>query len=268
MVDELIPEVQGEVPPVTELEAPAEVEEVDDSPDPAALKAEIAELEQQKKDAKEAAQKWRKEKATARADFFRAKQEPPPAPAVPEIAGLRPDPDSFSDYNDFVRADNDWAANRAVETKKAQWDREDVEKSNNTAHQEKMVKLQGKIDEGFAKYDDFEEVALAETVPITPMIQEVLAETENPADVAYYLGKNRTECVGIGKMTPIAAARAIARIEAKLESENPAPNTNKTTSAPPPIKPVGSSNTVKKDLEKMNQEEFEAERLAQGARRY
>jgi hypothetical protein len=264
---ELNPEIQGEVPPVTELEAPGEpvvdesAVEIDESPDPAALKAEIADLEQQKETAKEAATKWRKEKATARADFFRERQAPA-QPAVVETS--KPDPDKFDDYNDYVDKLTDWK----VDQKRAEWDRDETTKTATAGYQEKMVRLQGKIDEGFAKYDDFEEVALAETVPITPTIQEILAETENPADVAYYLGKHRTECVGIGKMTPIAAARAIAIIETKLASGNPVPNTNKTTSAPPPIKPVGSNNTVKKDLEKMTQAEFEVERLAQGAKRF
>ena len=99
--------------------------------------------------------------------------------------------------------------------------------------------------------------------------QEILAETENPADVAYYLGQHRTECVGIGKMTPIAAARAIAIIETKVASENPVPNPKKTTSAPPPITPVGSSNAAgQKPMEDMTQSEYEEHRRKQGAKLY
>jgi hypothetical protein len=111
-------------------------------------------------------------------------------------------------------------------------------------------------------------VALAQTVPITPMVMEALAETENPADIAYYLGKNQPKAVAISRMTPIAAARAIAQIEASLSGTPPQPPTKKTTTAPPPIKPVGSSNTVTKDPEKMTQAEYEAYRLAQGAKRF
>ena len=112
-------------------------------------------------------------------------------------------------------------------------------------------------------------MALAETVPITSMVMEALAETENPADIAYYLGNNRTECIAISKMTPMAASRAIAKLETKLAGSAPAPKpTKKTTSAPPPIKPVGSSNTVGKDPEKMTQAEYEAWRESQGARRF
>ena len=265
MADELNPvEVPGEAPPVTELEPPVSTEPpVDEPPDPAALKAEIAELEVKKEAAKEAATKWRKEKAAARADFFKGRPEPAPPAITAEPS--RPDPDSFDDYNNYVDALTDWK----VDQKTKQWDRDQVAKTESAAHQEKMVRLQGKIDEGFAKYDDFEEVALAETVPITPMIQEILAETDNPADVAYYLGKNQTKTIAIGRMTPIAASRAIAQIEAEITT-TPAPaGTNKsTTQAPPPIKPVGSSNTVTKDPEKMSQAEYNAWRDSQGATKF
>ena len=264
-------EVQGEVPAIPADEpapdaadaAPEEEKVIDEAPDPATLKAEIKDLQEKKEAAKEAATKWRKEKAAARADYFKTRQEP--APVQPEaVEPSRPDPDNFDDYNDYVEKLTDWK----VDQKTKQWDRDQAAKTDDVAYQEKMVRLQGKIDEGFTKYDDFEEVALAETVPITPMIQDVLAETENPADVAYYLGKNRTECIAISKLTPIAAARAIARIETKLEGGNPAPNPKKTTNAPPPIKPVGSSNTVNKDPEKMTQAEYETWRASQGARHH
>ena len=111
-----------------------------------------------------------------------------------------------------------------------------------------------------------------ETVPINQVVMDVLAETESPADVAYYLGKNRSEAIQISRMNPLAAARAIARIEMNLK-HSPAPNAGvnqirTVTNAPPPIKPVGSSNTVQRDLEKMSQREFEAEMEKRTGRRF
>jgi hypothetical protein len=100
------------------------------------------------------------------------------------------------------------------------------------------------------------------------MIQEILAETDNPADVAYYLGKNQAKTIAIGRMTPIAASRAIAQIEAEITVAPVAKTNNTTTNAPPPIKPVGSSNMVGKDPEKMTPPEFNAWRESQGAKRF
>jgi len=263
-------DIQGEVPaiPVAEPEAPeadAPEKQPDDAPDPAALKAEIEQLKADKEAAKEAAQKWRREKAEARADFFK-NREPAPAQTPAPAATTKPDPDSFDDYNDYVDALTDFK----VEAKRREWDQAEAQKAQSATHQTKMQNLQAKINAGYDSYSDFEDVALAETVPITSMVMEALAETDNPADIAYYLGKNRTECIAISKMSPIAAARAIAKIETRLVdgNGNQAPNTKKTTSAPPPITPVGSSNTVTKDPEKMSQAEYEAWRESQGAKRF
>jgi len=268
-------ELQGEVPAIPDAEpeappeqAPDETEaerKPDDAPDPAALKAEIEELKKAKEAAKEAAQKWRREKAEARADYFKNRE---PAPATPPAAPAeiaRPNPDSYDDYNDYVEALTDYK----VEVKQQEWNRAEAQKAESTTHQKKMQTLQEKINAGYEKYPDFEDVALAETVPITPMVMEVLAETDNPDDVAYYLGKNRTECIRISKLTPIAAARAIANIETQLAGNaDPAQPPKKTTSAPPPITPVGSSHRVQKDPAKMTQKEYEAWRESQGARHH
>jgi len=77
------------------------------------------------------------------------------------------------------------------------------------------------------------------------------------------------EGVAISRMTPVKAARAIAQLEAKLAA-NPAPPPKKTTNAPPPIKPLGTSATagISKDPDKMTVKEFEAWRLSQGAKKY
>ena len=267
---ELENEIQGEVPAIPEAEQaapeapPAETPPVDEAPDPAALKAEIEQLQADKEAAKEAAKKWRREKVEARADYFK-NREPAPAAPAPAAETAKPNPDSFDDYNDYVEALTDYK----VEAKRKEWDQSEAQKKESTTHQQRMQTLQEKINAGYDRYSDFEDVALAETVPITAMVMEALAETDNPADIAYYLGKNQPKAVAISRMTPIAAARAIAQIEASLSGTTPPPAQNKKiTGAPPPIKPVGSSNTVTKDPEKMTQAEYNAYRLAQGAKRF
>ena len=265
MAENELAEVVGEVPDIpseTPPEAPpVETPPIDEAPDPASLQTDIEKLQEQRKKAEEDAQYWRKQKADARADYFK-NREPAPQPEQPQTA--RPNPDDFDDYNDYVDKLTDWN----VDEKKASWDREQNEKVQNQTHQEKMQQMHEKLNAGFQRYDDFEDVALAQTVPITPMMAEILAETEEPADIAYYLGKNHTKAIAIGRMTPIAASRAIAQIEAELSGQKPNKQPNKITNAPPPIKPVGSSNTVTKDPEKMTQAEYEAYRHQQGAKRF
>jgi hypothetical protein len=103
------------------------------------------------------------------------------------------------------------------------------------------------------------------------MIVDILSECDHPADVAYYLAKNRIEGVAISRMTPLKAAREIAKLELKI-ANNPTPPTptpKKTTSAPPPINPIaGGTGGIDKDPNKMTQKEYEQWRISRGARRF
>lgn len=244
---------------------------VDTPPDPAALRAEVERLEAVRKKAEEDARYWRQEKARARGDFFKGRQQDPeklPDIPVQDVAiGKEPQKDDFDDYEKYLDAKISFETSKA----RIQWDREQARKSQETEHQQKITKLQEKINLGFVEYPDFEEVAMNEMVPITPAVMEALAECDNPHKVAYYLGKNRAEAIQISRMTPMQTARALARIEVEIEKAGPsnAPNqSNRITNAPPPIRPSGSSNVVGKDPEKMTQREYEDWRKTQGARRF
>lgn len=139
------------------------------------------------------------------------------------------------------------------------------------SQQQRIDGLHSKLQDGYKKYNDFEEVVFDRTAThITPLVVDILSECENPADVAYYLTKNRVEGVAISRMTPLQATRAIARIEAKLSVEQPHPSPKpRTSNAPPPITPIGSGPSgISKDPEKMTPKEFAAWRESQGARKF
>ena len=268
--NELTPEeAPGEVPAIpAEATPPAETPPVDESPDPAAMQAEIDALKAKRDKAEQDAIYWRRQKAEARKDYF-TQPETPPAQATPaeQPDTQRPDPSQFDDYDKYVDALTDYKTDQKL----AQWKREEAQKSQDASVQEKDAKLRQNIDKGYEKYEDFEDVAMDPGVPITPMIADILSESEIPADVAYYLGKNRPEAVKISRMTPIAAAREIAKIEVKLSAEPPpeTPPNKQTTTAPAPINPISSgSATPGKPLEDMSMKEYEAEMERRGARRF
>lgn len=270
MPDELIaPPVEGEQPATAEPEQPPETPpeeeaQVDQTPDPAALKAEIEQLKDLKKKAEEDARYWRTEKARQRAEYFRERggETPPAAPGGP-APGKDPVAADFDSYDKFVEAKIAHEVNKA----KGTWDREAAQRNASAGQAERESALQTKLNEGYAAYSDFEEVALDPTLPITPVVKEILHESENPAAIAYYLGKNRTEAVQIARMNPVAAIRAIAKIEEKLKS-NPQPTPKKISDAPAPINPIKSRNTISKDPANMTQKEYEEWRKSQGARLY
>jgi hypothetical protein len=92
-------------------------------------------------------------------------------------------------------------------------------------------------EEARSKYDDFEAVAYNPDLPITDEMAEVIKDSALGPDVAYHLGKNPAEARRIARLSPLAQARELGKIEATLASNPPV---KKVSSAPDPIKPVGS----------------------------
>jgi len=85
------------------------------------------------------------------------------------------------------------------------------------------------------KYDDFEQVAYNPKLSITNVMAETIQSSDIGPDLAYYLGSNPKDAERISRMSPLAQAKEIGKIEAKLVSSPPV---KKTTSAPAPISPV------------------------------
>lgn len=263
-----------EIPPETSGEDGAAPETVDEPPSPEALQAQIDELKKIRDKAEADALEWRRKKHEYRTDADRFRKEietPAPKPAdVPQFAEPTPVLENFDTNEEYI------AAVAAHEVKKArfQWDQEDTARRQNEQIQQRERDLHEKLQRGYVKYDDFEDVAFAETVPITQIVKDCLAECENPEDVAYYLGKNRAEAIKLSNLTTIGVAREIAKIELTIAGNNPdTPAQNKltkkkSTKAPPPIKPVGSAGTVEKDPDDMTFAEFEEYRKKQGAKPY
>jgi hypothetical protein len=85
------------------------------------------------------------------------------------------------------------------------------------------------------KYDDFEQVAYNPKLPITEVMAQTIQSSDIGPELAYYLGTNPKDAERISRMAPLAQAKEIGKIEAKLAAEPPV---KRTTSAPAPISPV------------------------------
>lgn len=135
--------------------------------------------------------------------------------------------------------------------------------------------------DGKAAYPDFMDVVGQQTLPITTeMIDTISHELDsqivNPEDVFYYLGKNPAEAAALSRMSKPQLARAVTKIEARLEVAKAAAPQGKTAStqpgkkktvsnAAPPIKPTDSTVIVHKDPDKMTQAEYEAWRMGKAS---
>jgi hypothetical protein len=264
MVDEINTLAEAGEHPAIELplEDGVHLDEVDEKPDPAVLKTEIEALEERKVKAKREAGYWQRKEAEARDEYRRPD---PPAP-IAEATAAEPQEDNFDNYTDFIRAQSAWTADQRVAAAKKEWDTKAADKESAKGKAERDAALKTKMDEGFSRYDDFEEVTFDRTAThITPMVVDILADCDNPADVAYHLAKNRVDGVRISRMTPTMAAREMMKIDQGFGDKKPSPKT--TTSAPAPIKPVGSGEShTGKDPNNMSQAEFTEYRNKQGAK--
>jgi len=118
------------------------------------------------------------------------------------------------------------------------------------------------------KYDDFEQVVYNRNLPITDVMAQTIQASDVGPDVAYYLGSNPKEADRIARLSPFLQAKEIGRIEAKI-AENPP--VKRSTSAPPPIKPVTAKSssapvldtTDPRSMKMSTSEWIEAERMRQ-----
>ncbi len=89
------------------------------------------------------------------------------------------------------------------------------------AHVHKQYqRLNDEFDRASDKYDDFDDVVRESDAPFTDHVRDALLLVENPADVAYRLGKNRSELERISKLHPLAQAKEVIKLGTSLMSGN------------------------------------------------
>lgn len=217
----------------------------------------IDELTKEKHDARRAAEDAARERDYWRELAQKAQQKPDEAPAQ-EASNETGEPTlEGSDY-DLVE----------FQRKHYQWMREQERKQEQaTQRQARFLEKQAAF---VAEHPDYHTVVTAPHVPITQQVAEIVMETDNPPAVAYYLAQNLSEATAIAQMTPHNAARAIGRIEAKLEApaapevpRQPAPKT--VTKAPAPLTTLSGSPAVKKSYDDMSMREYDAARRKERA---
>lgn len=173
-----------------------------------------------------------------------------------------PQPNQFQSPEDYAEALAEYKAEQKIAEREAQQQRTKVQ-STYVDRTEAFIE----------KHPDFYEVAHGDHVRITREMAAVIMESDIGPEVAYHLGKNPDEADRISKLSPLAQAREIGKIEASLSSATPA--VKKTSSAPEPIRPVGSRSstpsldpTDPRSAEKMPTSDWIAARNAQIAKRH
>lgn len=188
----------------------------------------------------------------------------------PAAADGKPKADAFDTHSEYVEALTDWKTEQKLNERDQR-----LERSKLQIEQEKVVKSYNDRVKIFSeKTEDFQEVlAEVDDIPISPAIREILLTSENGPELAYELAKNREEYVRVCKLPPLAAAREMGKIEARMSpktSEGTKQETKKITQAPKPLEPVkaGKGSASKSIFDPtLSQSEYEKLRREQMKRR-
>ena len=151
--------------------------------------------------------------------------------------------------------------------------REDLRKEQAEQAKRQKAETFSSRERAFAsKHSDYLELTRDSSLPITQTMVDLVQDAEAGPDVLYYLANNRDEAARIAQMDEKSAARAIGRIEAKLETPAPPPPPPKPVSkAPPPPPQIETSesavriSTTSPDSDKLSDDEWvraERKRLA------
>lgn len=95
-----------------------------------------------------------------------------------------------------------------------------AEENRRKAHVQKQYqRLHDELDKGSEKYEDFDEVVRGDA-PFSQHVRDALLLVDNPAEVAYRLGKNRDELERISRLHPLDQAREVNKLSFALMGGN------------------------------------------------
>jgi len=205
---------------------------------------------------------------------------------VLERTSAAPDPmpkaEDFNSDEEWADALADWKIEERKRTAKTPdtGERESSESSESTqAREEAPEHWTEQVEQATTQHDDFAAVAYAVNLDVSDVMVRTILESDNGAEVLYWLGKNPKESTRIcGLDSELSAAREIGKIEHILNDSakqggngetKPAPKLSQT---PEPIQPLDSggpgASAAETDLNKVDQATYNRIRRRQEEERY
>jgi hypothetical protein len=184
------------------------------------------------------------------------------------IAEGAPNPEDFETVADYVRAQTKFE----LKTEREETAKQAKEAELKAEQSKRVETFQSQVKEFAQAHDDFEDVlADVDDIPMSITVQNVILQATNGPELMYELAKNREEYERICRMPAIDAARAIGRIEARLEkqaAQSQEPKTEiKKSNAPKPITPLKANGKATKSLSDLDYEDYKRARMAEQKRK-
>jgi len=210
----------------------------------------------QKRIAKET---WEKNELKRRIEALESELQNAKTPQIKTLQNGAPDPEQFpaGKYDpDYQEAVADFKAKVAVDNYKKSVSNKEKERAI-TALAVESQKAHDDYDEAIGDFKDH-------PLSSVPAFNDLLMETDNPIELAYYLGKNTDDLDKLSNMSLAQAARYIGKIEAQMNSSNKTPPKAHISNAPAPLEPLkAAASKSTKDPEKMTMAEYAAYRKSQ-----
>jgi len=179
------------------------------------------------------------------------------APAAP----IKPTPDKYNDYGEYVEALTDWKAEQAVAKRMEQDSNRKVVDTRTQTFSERQVAAR-------AVMPDYDAVVGASEAPISNHVGEAIMESDRGPELAYHFAKNPDVLVNLNGMSPTQAAREIGKLEATLPTvKAPVVPSKKLSTTPAPANAnVTQGRATQPALASASMDEYMAQRKSQGAR--
>ncbi len=175
-----------------------------------------------------------------------AASQPQPDPNEPNALKPKPTLEDCASIEEFTEKLTDWKADEREFAKKLA--------ERKQAHQD-LAKAsadawEAKQSDARTRHADYDDVLKTTTGIVLPRhVQAAILESDLGADIAYELANDHTELKRIAGLSVLAAARAIGKIEARLEAQASTEATPtskpKVTNAPKPPSTVSGGRVVK-----------------------
>jgi uncharacterized protein YozE (UPF0346 family) len=193
-------------------------------------------------------------------------------PEVKEAKEGKPSADDFENHADYLEALTDWKLEQKEKAKEAAKKADDL-KSNYQKAIEKHNERVGEFKKAQADYEEVISDFIEEhgDLKFSIALEDSILASDVGPQLVYHLAKNKEELDRINALSPLAAAREIGKIEARLSKKSQPLAEKKHSKAPRPIEPVntGRGSSIRKSIydESLSQSEYEQLRKEQMAKR-
>jgi hypothetical protein len=205
--------------------------------------------------------KYEREREREYAELRQSLMQRAEAKPAEQPAGM-PKIEDYQDFEAYLNARDAYLTQRLKGETIAEYEKRQQAERAQRERQKTLDTYQKRAAQAAKDMPDFDDVVYRPDVPISDVMAHTIMESEVGPKIAYYLATHTDEADEIAGMHPLAAVKALTRIEDKLSSEKA-----QVSNAPPPTTPVGTKAKASKEPHEMDAEEFAKWRKAYIAKR-